>query len=52
VFECLACNLLKITPLELCFEKLRFKKKGFSECGKCYFRDPNFKNFLEGGACP
>jgi hypothetical protein len=23
----------------------------FSECRKCYFRDPNFKNFLEG-ACP
>jgi hypothetical protein len=22
----------------------------FSECRKCYFRDPNFKNFL--GACP
>jgi hypothetical protein len=27
VYECLACNLLQISPLELCFEKLRFKKK-------------------------
>jgi hypothetical protein len=27
VFECLACNLLQISPLKLklCFEKLRFK---------------------------
>jgi hypothetical protein len=23
VFECLACNLLQISPLKLCFEKLR-----------------------------
>jgi hypothetical protein len=24
LFECLACNLLPISPLKLCFEKLRF----------------------------
>jgi hypothetical protein len=24
VFECLACNLLQISPLKLCVEKLRF----------------------------
>jgi hypothetical protein len=26
VFECLACNLLQISPLKLCFEKLSFFK--------------------------
>ena len=24
MFECLACNLFQISPLKLCFEKLRF----------------------------
>ena len=40
------CNLLKISLLKLCFEKLSFFKNVFSECGKCYFRDPS----LEGHA--
>jgi hypothetical protein len=49
VFECLACNLLNISPLKLCSEKLRFFLNVFSECRKCYFRDPNFANFLGAG---
>jgi hypothetical protein len=52
MFECLACNLLQISPLKLCFEKLRFFENVFSECRKCYFRDPNFKNFLGGDMPP
>jgi hypothetical protein len=47
VFECLACNLLQIPPLKLCFEKLRFFLNVFSECRKCYFRDP-----YSWGTCP
>jgi hypothetical protein len=50
-FECLACNLLQISSLKLCFKKLRFLKKCVLRCRKCFFRDPHFKNFLEG-MCP
>ena len=46
-----SCNLLQISPLKLSFEKLRFFLNVFSECRKCYFRDPYLKNFL-GGTCP
>jgi hypothetical protein len=38
-----------VHPLELCFEKLRFKKNVFSEC-RMNFRDAHFKNFLGGHA--
>jgi hypothetical protein len=48
MFECLACTLLQISPLKLCFEKLRYFLNVFSECRKCYFIDPNFKNFRGG----
>jgi hypothetical protein len=51
VFECLACNLLQISPLELCFEKLRFFLNVFSECRKCYFGDPILK-ISGGGGMP
>jgi hypothetical protein len=30
------CNLLQISPLKLCFEKLRFFENVFSECRKSY----------------
>jgi hypothetical protein len=50
VFECLACNLLQISPIELCFEKLRFLKKCVLRMQEMQFRDPQFKNFLRGRA--
>ena len=37
----LGCNLLQISPVKVCFEKLRFFLNLFSECRKCYLRDPN-----------
>jgi hypothetical protein len=30
-------------------EIFKIKKNVFSECRKCYFRGPNFKNFLGRG---
>ena len=49
MFECLARNLLQISPLKLCFGSLIYFLNMFSECRKCYFRDPNLKKFLAGG---
>jgi hypothetical protein len=39
-------SLLQISPKKRCLKKLRFFLNVFSECRKCYFRDPNFKTFL------
>jgi hypothetical protein len=49
VFECLACNLLQISLLKLCFEKLRFLKKCIFRMQELLFHKPKFSC---AGVCP
>jgi hypothetical protein len=51
--ECLACNLLQISQLKLCFEKRRFCKKCILRMQKMLFQRPKFLGGGGGGgACP
>jgi hypothetical protein len=46
VFECLACNLLQISPLKLCFEKLSFFKMCSQNAGNAISKTQILKSPL------
>jgi hypothetical protein len=52
VFECLACNLLQISPLKLCFEKLRFSFKMCSQNAGNAISETQILKIYRGGMPP
>ena len=50
MFECLACNLLQISPLKLCFEKLKFRAEEAPVNSMSFIWNDNMREKREANA--